>query len=105
MLFVPPRDPETSEPETDDMRLRDMKGVKKDDYLLIDPRVLKVDPSYNVRDMESAETKEHIATLKRQIIANDGVHTPLEVRRQGNDIIVTAGHCRRVACQIGRAHV
>lgn len=84
--------------EKHSMRLREHSAVKaKGDYLWIDPRKLKVDPTYNVRDMESADTKAHVAWLKALIIANGGVHTPLEVRLEGKDIYIVAGHCRQLA--------
>lgn len=78
------------------MRLQDHPAVQRRDFFLIDPRELQVDESYNARDMKSADTKAHIADLKRSIVAN-GVKTPLEIRVDGNSIFVVAGHCRHAA--------
>lgn len=79
------------------MQFRDHPAVGgKRDFYPVDPRALKVDASYNVRDMDSADTKEHVAELKG-LIKESGVRTPLEVRLEGDDIFVVAGHCRLAA--------
>jgi ParB-like chromosome segregation protein Spo0J len=82
------------------MQFRDHPAVQgKRDMYPVDPRKLKVDDTYNVRDMSSKETRDHIAWLKASITAPDsgGVHTPLEVRLDGKNIFVVAGHCRLAA--------
>jgi ParB family chromosome partitioning protein len=86
------------EPESDDMQFRDHSAVQgKRDFYPIDPRKLKIDLDYNVRSMDSKETREHIAALKASIIAN-GVKVPLEVRLAPDDkIYIVAGHCRHAA--------
>lgn len=79
------------------MQFRDHPAVQgKRDMYPVDPRKLKVDEAYNVRDMQAKETRDHIAWLKASIIAG-GVHTPLEVRLDGKNIFVVAGHCRLAA--------
>lgn len=82
------------------MQFRDHPAVQgKRDMYPVDPRKLKVDSAYNVRDMDAPDTKAHVAWLKASIIAPDsgGVHTPLEVRLDGKNIFVVAGHCRLAA--------
>src|SRR4051812_49416305 len=80
------------------MRLREHSAIRsKYDAFKIDPRKLKVDPAYNVRDMNAPDTKEHVANLKALILANEGVHTPLEVRMDGDKIVIVAAHCRHAA--------
>jgi ParB-like chromosome segregation protein Spo0J len=79
------------------VQFRDHPAVQgKRDFYPVDPRKLKVDDAYNVRDMQAKETRDHIAWLKASIIAG-GVHTPLEVRLDGKNIFVVAGHCRLAA--------
>jgi ParB/RepB/Spo0J family partition protein len=79
------------------MRLRDHEGVKgKRDAYPFDPRLLKIDSSYNVRDLSSPEAVEKLGDLKESIRAN-GVRTPLEVRLDGEDVFIVAGHRRHAA--------
>jgi len=79
------------------MRFQDHPAVQRRDMFQVDPRKLKVDPNFNVRGMDSRETRDHIAGLKASIIAN-GVKVPLEVRMGERDqIFIVSGHCRHVA--------
>lgn len=76
------------------MQMRDHEAVRgKRDSYPVDPRALKIDPAYNVRDMNDPETIAHIRMLADSIKEN-GVRVPLEVRLDGEDIYVVAGHCR-----------
>lgn len=89
------------------MQFRDHPAVDgKRDFYPVDPRKLKIDSDYNVRSMDSPDTREHIAALKASIIAN-GVKVPLEVRLAPDDkIYIVAGHCRHAAVMdaIGEGH-
>ena len=68
------------------MQLRDHTAVQsKRDYFTVDPRELKIDATYNVRDLTSLETRAHIEDLKASIAVN-GVRVALEVRLEGEDI-------------------
>ena len=79
------------------MQLRDHEGVKgKRDAYPFDPRLLKVDSAYNVRDMTSPEAIERLGELKESIRSN-GVRVPLEVRFDGSDVFIVAGHRRHKA--------
>jgi ParB/RepB/Spo0J family partition protein len=79
------------------MMLRDHPGVQgKRDAYPFDPRMLKVDPSYNVRDLSTPEAKDKLSELKESIRAN-GVKVPLEVRFDGTDVYVVSGHRRHMA--------
>lgn len=82
--------------ESASMKLQNHPAVQRRDLFLVDPRVLKVDPNYNVREMESPETVAHIDALKATI-ADSGVRTPLQVRLVGDDIFIVSGHCRHAA--------
>lgn len=79
------------------MRLRDHEGVKgKRDAYPFDPRLLRIDETYNVRDLSSPDAVEKLGELKESIRAN-GVRTPLEVRMSGEDVFIVAGHRRHKA--------
>jgi ParB/RepB/Spo0J family partition protein len=79
------------------MKFRDHPGVQgKRDAYPFDPRLLKVDPAYNVRDLTTPEALEKLEELKASIIEN-GVRTPLEVRLEGEDVFVISGHRRLAA--------
>jgi len=76
------------------MQFREHPGVQgKRDYYPFDPRQLKIDPSFNVRDLHSADLKTKNLELKESIRAN-GVRVPLEIRFDGTDAYVTSGHRR-----------
>jgi ParB family chromosome partitioning protein len=82
------------------MQFRDHEAVKgKRDSYPVDPRALKIDPAYNVRDMEDPETIAHVRWLADSIKEN-GVKVPLEVRLDGEDIYVVAGHCRHAGTML-----
>ena len=82
------------------MQFRDHDAVqgKRDSYP-VDPRALKIDPAYNVRDIKDPETVAHVRWLADSI-AENGVKVPLEVRLDGEDIYVVAGHCRHAATML-----
>jgi ParB family transcriptional regulator, chromosome partitioning protein len=82
------------------MQFRDHPAVagKRDSYP-VDPRALKIDPSYNVRDMQDPETIAHVRWLADSIKEN-GVKVPLEVRLDGEDIFIVAGHCRHAGTML-----
>lgn len=79
------------------MQFRDHPGVQgKRDAYPFDPRMLKIDAGYNIRDLDSPEEREELDTLKEMIRSN-GVKTPLEVRLRDDDVIIVAGHRRHRA--------
>lgn len=83
------------------MQLRDHEGVKgKRDAYPFDPRLLKVDPGYNVRDLTTPEARSKLDELKEQI-RHAGVRVPLEVRFESkgdnNDVFIVSGHRRHRA--------
>jgi ParB family chromosome partitioning protein len=79
------------------MQLRDV-GTKSDFYK-IDPRIIKVDPGYNIRDLSTPEAQAKLQDLARSI-ASIGVQQPLTVRMKGDDVYVVAGHRRLAATMI-----
>lgn len=82
------------------MQFRDHPAVQgKRDFYPVDPRALKVDPGYNVRDLSTSEAKSKLDELSESIAAN-GVRVPLEVRLDGEDIFVVSGHRRLAATML-----
>ena len=66
----------------------------------LDPRKVVVTTGWNVRDMNSPETREHIKTLKLSIVAR-GVDKPISVRYDKVTGVATLvdGQCRLTACR------
>ena len=66
----------------------------------LDPRKVKIQSGWNVRDMSSPDTREHIDTLKISILAR-GVDKPISVRydRVSGVTTLVDGQCRLTACQ------
>lgn len=64
--------------------------------LMFDPRKIRVDPGYNIRDLETPDAKAKLLDLARSI-ASEGVKQPLVVRLKADEVFVVAGHRRRAA--------
>lgn len=66
----------------------------------LDPRKVVITTGWNVRDMNSPETREHIKTLKLSIVAR-GVDKPISVRYDKVTGVATLvdGQCRLTACR------
>lgn len=78
-------------------RLRDLKsGVR--DLIMLDPRIIEIDPGHNPRDYTLPENAEHISNLKDSI-REHGVRQPLWVRwePQTKKAILVDGECRHRA--------
>jgi ParB/RepB/Spo0J family partition protein len=71
----------------------------RQDYYLLDPRSIKVEPGYNVRDLSTSEAQGKLQELARSI-ASIGVQQPLTVRLKGEEVFVVAGHRRLAATMI-----
>src|SRR3954462_177854 len=76
-------------------QLRDLAEGKRD-LLMFDPRKIKVDPGYNIRDLSTEEAQEKLRDLSRSI-ASIGVQQPLTVRLKGDEPFVVSGHRRLAA--------
>lgn len=69
-------------------------NVKKTDLFRVKFGLLKVEPGFNLRDLEEPETKEHIHGIFMTIM-NGGEVPPLEVRTdEDGNIWIVDGHCR-----------
>ncbi len=76
------------------MQIREHEGVKgKRDFYPFDPRLLKIDARYNIRELDAPDEREALDELKEQI-RESGVRVPLEVRLAGEDVLIVAGHRR-----------
>jgi ParB/RepB/Spo0J family partition protein len=78
-------------------QLRDLG--KRQDFYLLDPRTIKVESGYNVRDLSTPEAQEKLRDLAKSIAAI-GVQQPLTVRLKGDDVFVVAGHRRLAATML-----
>ena len=65
-----------------------------------DPRDIKIQPGWNMRDMTTPETLAHVAGLEESIIAAGGVKEPISVRYDKVTGVRTLvkGNCRLQAC-------
>lgn len=78
-------------------RLHEDKRLKQSGHLFsVDPRILKIDPAFNVRDLDSPDERADLDELKASIRQN-GVLVPLEIRRVDDDIFIVGGHRRHRA--------
>lgn len=77
------------------MRLKEHEAIMaRGEVFKVDPRALKVDPNFNVRDLDAVTARGALDLLKEQIRA-DGVQDPLEIRMNENDdLVITSGHRR-----------
>lgn len=76
------------------MQLRDHPAVvSKGDMFRVDPRLLTIEPGFNVRDLEAVAAREKLDELKEDIREN-GVQDPLEVKLVGDNLVVRSGHRR-----------
>ena len=76
------------------MRLKDI-AVGTADQFKFDPRVIQIDPGYNIRVFYST-TDEADAELKASS-AENGIQVPLTVRLKNDVVYVVAGHRRLAA--------
>lgn len=78
------------------MELRHFEGVdgKRDQYQ-IDPRLLKVRPDFNIRDLTSQKAREGLDVLKEQI-RHQGVIEALEIEFDGETPWINEGHRRHL---------
>lgn len=78
------------------MQLRSFEGVagKRDQYQ-IDPRLLKVRPNFNIRDLTTPAAREKLDKLKAQIKA-EGVLEAIEIEFDGETPWINEGHRRHI---------
>lgn len=68
------------------------------DAVLLDPKDIIIDKSFNYRDVNSEESRAHIDWLAKSIREN-GVQEPIRVRFEEGKITLVNGECRLLACQ------
>lgn len=69
-----------------------VEGVQKATFFKIDPRVLEVDPEFNVR-LPCDDLEAYIASLKHAFRLG-AIFPAIDVRTEGDRIIIVDGHCR-----------
>jgi ParB family transcriptional regulator, chromosome partitioning protein len=70
-------------------------GVKKTDLFKVDPRLLKEEPGFNLRDYDDPDVQAHIEGFATSYLEGRYV-PPILVRTVGDDIVPIEGHCRRL---------
>jgi ParB family chromosome partitioning protein len=70
----------------------------RSDIHRIDPRKLVIRSGWNNRE-DTEELREHIEMLARSI-AEVGVKVPIQVKLEGGEMVVKAGHCRTQATML-----
>lgn len=83
--------------------MADLKELaeKRSALLWFDPNKIEEKPGLNARDMESAQTQEHIEELCISIMERGFLAaTPLQIFQDGSGIFVAAGHCRLRAVKL-----
>lgn len=73
----------------------ELGGVKKTDLFKIDPRLLKEEPGFNLRDYDDPDVQAHIEGFATSYLEGRYV-PPLVVRTDGDNILIIEGHCRRL---------
>ncbi|MDE2097124.1 MAG: ParB N-terminal domain-containing protein [Patescibacteria group bacterium] len=74
------------------MQLREV-AESKTDMFRIDPRKLKIEPGFNVRDFSIQENIDHVNYLKESI-REIGLREPLVVRMKDDEAFIVGGECR-----------
>jgi len=85
-------------------RLKDMAVSRGGDSFIFDPEQIEERPGYNVRNMESIETQEHIRRMADAIHAGGtSAFPPITICQEDGKIYVIAGYCRRRAFILAKA--
>lgn len=77
--------------------MKNLQGVKRADLWKIDPRLIKEESGFNIRDYDKPEVEEHIAGLTAAFL--NGQYIPPIVIRENDsgEIVLIDGHCRHRA--------
>jgi ParB family chromosome partitioning protein len=81
-------------------RLKEHEGCvgRGGDSFIFDPEMIEEKPGYNVRNMDSAETQEHIRKMADAIkIGGTSAFPPITIHQEDGKVYVVAGYCRRRA--------
>ena len=80
------------------MRFKEIPGIERGtDQFKADPRVLKIEAGFNLRDLETPRALDRLAVLRESIREVGNVLVPIEVRQIGDELFVTDGHRRLTA--------
>ena len=76
---------------------KDVAGVKKTDLYKVDPRLIKEEDGFNIRQYDTEEVAAHIESLTEAML-NGAYIPPIVVRPDGTgNIFLIDGHCRHKA--------
>lgn len=79
------------------MNLKSLSSGRTD-LLSINPAIITVDPSYNVRKFDPVNDEDDKGLIES--IRHNGVRTPLTIRLVQNEVVVVAGHRRLAAVKL-----
>ena len=76
---------------------KELNDVRRGDLYKIDPRFLKEEEGFNLRNYDTPEVKAHIESLTESMLSG-GYIPPVVVRTDGKgSVFLVDGHCRRRA--------
>lgn len=82
------------------MKLRDL-AISKRDILNFDPKIIRVEEGYNIRDLTTSDAQSKLMGLAQSIADNGfSIEQPITVRMVGEKVYVVAGHRRLAATLI-----
>jgi len=83
------------------MALRDLAISRGTTTVLFDPHIIRENPLFNTRDMNSPETVAHIRQMAEAIKENGNeAFPPITIYQDGEEVFVRAGWCRRRAHEL-----
>lgn len=74
-------------------RLTELEGVKRYDAVMVDPRVIRIEEGFNVRQFDTPENIAHVEQLAESI-AQVGVLNPLVIRYDDEQVWLVDGESR-----------
>jgi ParB family chromosome partitioning protein len=90
--------------EREKMKIRDLAVGRGQEVMFFEPDFLKEFDSYNVRDYDSPEVKEHIRSMADAIKENGILNfSPITVTKVGDDVFIVSGHCRKRAFSLAKS--
>lgn len=79
------------------VNIKNVEGVKRTDLYKIDPRSIKEEEGFNIREYDTDEVRQHIDGLCEAMLSGAFI-PPITVRTNDNgEIVLIDGHCRHKA--------
>ena len=78
------------------------RGATEEGAFFVLPEELKEEPSFNLRDIDKPEAKEHINNLKHVFLEGEYVHPVIVRQDKYGRLYLIDGHCRRRAALLAQ---